>query len=64
MEIITYVKWTEPGEKDKFKNLAKRSKSDEDLKQMLMQEMNIDSLTAFRVINKFREQINILRTTK
>lgn len=64
MEIITYVKWTEPGEKDKFKNLAKRSKSDEDLKQMLMQEMNIDSLTAFRVINRFREQINILRITK
>lgn len=64
MEIITYVKWTEPGEKDKFKNLAKRSKSDEDLKQMLIQEMNIDSLTAFRVINRFREQINILRTTK
>ena len=64
MEIITYVKWTEPGERNKFINLAKRSKSDEDLKQMLMQEMNIDSLTAFRVINRFREQINILRTTK
>lgn len=64
MEIITYVKWTEPGERDKFRNLAKRSKSNEDLKQMLMQEMNIDSLTAFRVINRFREQINILRTTK
>ncbi len=64
MEIITYVKWTEPGERDKFKNLAKRSKSDEDLKQILMQEMNIDSLTAFRVINRFRKQINILRTTK
>lgn len=64
MEIITYVKWTEPGERDKFKNIAKRSKNDEDLKQMLMQEMDIDSLTAFRVINRFREQINILRTNK
>lgn len=64
MEIITYVKWTEPDEKDKFKNIAKRSKNDEDLKQMLMQEMNIDLLTAFRVINRFREQINILRTNK
>lgn len=64
MEIITYIKWTEPGEKDKFENLAKHSKNDEDLKQMIMQEMNLDSLTALRVINRFREKINILRTNK
>ena len=64
MEIITYIKWTEPGERNKFENLAKLSKNDEDLKQMMMQEMNLDSLTALRVINRFRERINILRTNK
>lgn len=64
MEIITYIKWTEPGERNKFENLAKFSKNDEDLKQMMMQEMNLDSLTALRVINRFRERINTLRTNK
>lgn len=64
MEIITYIKWTEPGERNKFENLAKLSKNDEDLKQMMMQEMNLDSLTALRVINRFRERINTLRTNK
>lgn len=64
MEIITYIKWTKPGERNKFESLAKLSKNDEDLKQMMMQEMNLDSLTALRIINRFREKINILRTNK
>lgn len=63
MEIISYVKWTKPGEKETFIRLAKTSKNDEELQNNLMRELEIDKLTAMRVIAKFREKINLLRTT-
>lgn len=63
MEIISYVKWTKPGEKETFIRLAKSSKDDEELQNNLVREFGIDKFTAMRIIAKFREKINSLRTT-
>lgn len=61
MEIISYVKWTEPGEKQKFFNLVETSKDDSDLKEKIQQKFNVDAGTALTAIIKFREKIQNLR---
>lgn len=56
MEIIPYIKWTAPGEKDKFVSLVKRIEDENLLVQEIMKEFGCDSLTARRSINIFRDR--------
>jgi len=61
MEIIQYVKWTIPGEKDKFFNLAVQYKEDADLKKAIMEEFHLKSFDATTLMIRFRNKIKQVR---
>ena len=57
MKTVTYIYWTEPGEKEKFENCVKTTHNDEDLKEKLQKEFEINAPTAFMMIRKFEKFI-------
>lgn len=61
MEIISYVKWTEEGERERFYNLIPLSKNTEELKQNIMKEFDVDKTTANTIILRYREKIKQLQ---
>lgn len=61
MEIISYIKWTEEGERERFYNLIPLSQTIEELKQNIMKEFNVDKTTANLVILRYREKIKQLQ---
>lgn len=61
MEIISYVKWTEEGERERFYNLIPLSKNTEELKQNIMKEFGVDKTTANTIILRYREKIKQLQ---
>lgn len=61
MEIISYVKWTKEGERERFYNLIPLSKNTEELKQNIMKEFGVDKTTANTIILRYREKIKQLQ---
>ncbi len=61
MELITYVKWTNPGEKAKFEECIRTTKDDTELLEQIKSEFSVDTTTAFTVIRRFEKLIKTLR---
>ena len=61
MEIISYVKWTEPGEFNKFLELVTTTKDNIELKEKIMKIFNVDKTTANIVILRYKNKINSIR---
>lgn len=61
MEIISYVKWTEPGEYNTFLSLVRITKDNVELKEKIMQTFNVDRTTANIVILRYKNKINEIR---
>ena len=64
MELMQWVKWTKPGEKKLFLDLAKQHKDDANLKHAVMDALEIDSITALFLIKRFEKEINQIRNQK
>ena len=61
MEVITYINWTEPGEKKRFEECVKTTKNDAELREKLKEEFNVDTTIAFTMIRRFKKIIKINR---
>lgn len=61
MEIISYVKWTESGEFNKFLELVTTTKDNIELKEKIMKVFNVDKTTANIVILRYKNKINSIR---
>ena len=61
MEIISYVKWTEPGEYNRFCELVTSTKDNIELKDKIMKSFNVDKTTANIIILRYKNKINTLR---
>lgn len=61
MEIISYVKWTEPGEYNKFCELITTTKDNVELKDKIMKTFNVDKTTANIMILRYKNKINTIR---
>ena len=61
MEIIQYVKWTKPGEKQKFEILVRTTKDNNELKEAIQKEFNVDYSTALTTTVRLRSLINKIR---
>lgn len=61
MEIVSYVKWTEPGEYNRFCELVTSTKDNIELKDKIMKSFNVDKTTANIMILRYKDKINILR---
>ena len=57
MEVITYINWTEPGEKKRFEECVKTTSDDSELREKLKEEFNVDTTTAFTMIRRFSKFI-------
>lgn len=64
MEIIQYIKWTKPGEKEKFFQLVENSKDDLELKTVMCKEFDIEGWQAGVMLNRFAEKIKSIRKSK
>ena len=57
MEVITYINWTEPGERERFEECVKTTHDDIELREKLKVEFNVDTATAFTMIRRFQKFI-------
>ena len=64
MKVVNYIEWTEKGEYNKFKELIKTSETDQQLKQLIMDELHVDKTTANIAILRYRSKINSIRNNK
>ena len=64
MEIVQYIKWTKPGEKERFFQLVKDSKDDLELKTVTCKEFDIEGWQAGVMLNRFAEKIKSIRKSK
>lgn len=62
MEIISYVKWTKPGEYNNFLSLTKITNDNIELKEKIMKTFNVDKTTANIVILRYKNKINEIRS--
>ena len=61
MEVITYINWTEPGEKKRFEECVKTTNTDAELREKLKEEFNVDTTIAFTMIRRFQKIIKKYR---
>ena len=61
MEIISYVKWTETVEYNRFCELITSTKDNIELKDKIMKSFNVDKTTANIIILRYKNKINTLR---
>lgn len=64
MEIVQYIKWTKPGEKEKFFQVVKDSKDDLELKAIICKEFGIEGWQAGVMLSRFAEKIKSIRKNK
>ena len=64
MELMQWVKWTKPGEKKLFLDLAKKYENNAELKTAVMEQMDTDSITALFLLKRFEKEINQIRNQK
>ena len=58
MEIINYIKFTEPGEKDKLEQLVKECDSDFELRSKITKTFKVSSIDAGVIMKRARTMFN------
>lgn len=58
MEIINYIKFTEPGEKDKLEQLVKECDSDFELRSKITKTFKVSSIDAGVIMRRARVMFN------
>ena len=58
MEIISYVKFTEPGEKDKLEQLVKESQSNLELRSKIIKTFKVNSIDAGTIASRAKHMFN------
>lgn len=58
MEIINYIKFTEPGEKDKLEQLVKECDSDFELRSKITKTFKVSSIDAGVIMRRARIMFN------
>ena len=58
MEIINYIKFTEPGEKDKLEQLIKECDSDFELRSKITKTFKVSNIDAGVIIKRARTMFN------
>ena len=61
MEIINYVKFTEPGEKDKLEQLVKECNSEMELRSKITKTFKVNSLDAGVIAKRCRIMFNQIK---
>lgn len=61
MEIIQYVKWTQPKEEQRFLNLAKQFKNDSEFIDIAVKEFETDRLTIRVAMLRLKDKISKVR---
>lgn len=61
MEIIQYIKFTEPGEKDKLEQLVKESDSDMELRSKITKAFKVSSIDAGIIAKRCRTMFNQIK---
>lgn len=58
MEIISYVKFTEPGEKDKLEQLVKECQSNLELRSKIIKTFKVNGIDAGTIAKRCRIMFN------
>lgn len=58
MEIINYIKFTEPGEKDKLEQLIKECESNIELRSKIVKTFKVSNLDAGTIASRARQMFN------
>lgn len=58
MEIISYIKFTEPGEKDKLEQLVKECESNIELRSKIVKTFKVNNLDAGPIASRARQMFN------
>lgn len=58
MEIISYIKFTEPGEKDKLEQLVKECESNLELRSKITKTFKVNSVDAGAIAARARHMFN------
>lgn len=58
MEIISYIKFTEPGEKDKLEQLVKECESNIELRSKIVKTFKVNNLDAGAIASRARQMFN------
>lgn len=58
MEIINYIKFTEPGEKDKLEQLVKECDSDFELRSKITKTFKVNNIDAGVIMRRARIMFN------
>ena len=61
MEIISYIKFTEPGEKDKLEQLVKDSDSELELRSKITKAFKVNSIDAGVIAKRCRTMFNQIK---
>lgn len=58
MELINYIKFTEPGEKDKLEQLVKECESNIELRSKIVKTFKVNNLDAGAIASRARQMFN------
>lgn len=58
MQIVQYVYWDKPGEKDKLNNLLHSCTSEMQLRKRIAEEFQLSYIEAGVVFSKFKDKFN------
>ena len=61
MEIVQYVQFTEPDEKEKLEQLMKECSSELELQSKIAKTFKISNIDARVVVKRFRNKINQIK---
>ena len=63
MEIVQYVRWTEPGEREKLQEIMQQCCGEMEFRKKVASEFNISLMYAVFVVKRFKNEfIKILKT--
>jgi hypothetical protein len=63
MEIVQYVRWTEPGERERLQEVMQQCSGEMEFRKKVTSEFNISPMDAAVVVKRFKNEfIKILKT--
>lgn len=63
MEIVQYVRWTEPGERKRLQEVMQQCSGEMEFRKKVTSEFNISPMDAAVVVKRFKNEfIKILKT--
>ena len=63
MEIFQYVRWTEPGERERLQEVMQQCSGEMEFRKKVASEFNISPMDAAVVVKRFKNEfIKILKT--